>query len=90
MVPGSAGEPVQRVAILQNQVVGDGEDLSMNLREALLQVGGDAEFRTDSIEEIGGTIVEPAVALRRRYRSRWCSSRRYSRSGPLFGMTAPV
>jgi len=49
-------EPVERVLVLQDQVVGYGQDLPEDLRETPLQVLGDAQFLADGVEEPGRSV----------------------------------
>lgn len=52
-------EPVEGILILQDQVVGYGQNLPVGLREAPLQVLGDAQLLSDGVEEPGRTAEEP-------------------------------
>ena len=64
-------EAVERVLVLQNQVVCYGQDLLEGLRKAPLQVFGDAEFLADGVEEKGCSVEKPCC-LCDRNRSWFC------------------
>jgi len=59
-------ETTQRIAVLQNQVVGEREDLLVRFGEALLQIPGHSGPLSDGVEEVRRTVEEARERSRRR------------------------
>jgi len=83
------GKAAQGIPILQNQIIGQGQNLSVTFGKARLQIFHHAGILPDLIEEVGGAVKTPGDPCDRNgassglLRGSWFSS--FPRRSNLFG-----